>query len=259
MIWFRSVLFLVLALLWTVLTMLLYLPLLLLPRRAIQKAAAFWSQGVMVLARVCCGLRWRAVGREHLSEGAAVIACKHQSAWETLAFHVLLDDPVFVLKRELLWVPLIGWYLRKAGCIAIDRAAGFRAIKLMLPAVDRALARGSQVIVFPEGTRIPVGQRRPYHPGIAAIYARARAPVLPAALNSGLFWGRRRLLKRPGVITLQLLAPMRPGMERKAFMRELETRIEETTAYLCEHTAPAGASTPSEVAGCSTQPEADTR
>jgi 1-acyl-sn-glycerol-3-phosphate acyltransferase len=148
------------------------------------------------------------------------------------------------LKRELLWVPLIGWYLRKAGAIAIDRAAGFRAIKLILPAVERALARGSQVIVFPEGTRTPVGRSRAYHPGIAAIYARTKAPVMPVALNSGLFWPRRRLLKYPGVVTLQVLPPMRRGMERKAFMRELEARIEETTTRLCEDARPSGSAAP---------------
>ena len=122
---------------------------------------------------------------------------QHQSAWETLVFHLLLDDPVFILKRELLKVPLIGWYMRKSGSIPIDRAAGFRSIKAMLPEVERALANGSQVIVFPEGTRTPPGQRRPYHPGIAAIYARTEAPIVPVALNSGMFWGRRRFSRIP--------------------------------------------------------------
>ncbi len=233
MIWLRSALFSVLALLWTVVLSLLYLPLLLAPRQVMQRAAALWCRGLLALVGVCCGLRWRVVGRENLPEGAAVIASKHQSAWDTLIFHVLVDDPVFVLKRELLEVPFIGWYMRKAGSIAVDRAAGFRAIKGMLPVVERALADGAQVIVFPEGTRTGPGQRRPYHPGIAAIYARAEAPFVPVALNSGVFWSRRRFLKFPGLITLQILPPVPRGMHRTQFMDELERRIEATTQRLC--------------------------
>jgi 1-acyl-sn-glycerol-3-phosphate acyltransferase len=232
MIWLRSSLFAVLALSWTVVLSLLYLPLLLAPRRVMQRAAALWCRGLMELVGVCCGLRWRVIGRENLPEGAAVIASKHQSAWDTLIFHVLVDDPVFVLKRELLEVPFIGWYMRKAGSIAIDRAAGFRAIKGMLPEVQRALADGGQVIVFPEGTRTGPGQRRPYHPGIAAIYARAKAPVVPVALNSGMFWSRRRFVKFPGLITLRILPPMPRGMQRSEFMDELEKRIEGATERL---------------------------
>jgi 1-acyl-sn-glycerol-3-phosphate acyltransferase len=237
MIWARSMLFAVAALLWTSVMALFYLPLLLAPRRVMQRAAAFWCRGLIVLVAICCGLRWRVIGRENLPHGAAVIAAKHQSAWETLVFHLLLDDPVFILKRELLKVPLIGWYMRKSGSIPINRDAGFRSIKAMLPGVGRALANGAQVIVFPEGTRTPPGQRRPYHPGIAAIYARTQAPIVPVSLNSGMFWGRRHFLKSPGLITLAVLPPMPPALGRAAFMEELERRIETTTDRLCAEVA----------------------
>ncbi len=233
MIWVRSALFLVLGSLWTSALALLYVPLLFGTRQMMQRAAAFWCRGLITLVGICCGLRWRVIGRENLPDGPTVFAAKHQSAWETLIFHVLLEDPVFVLKRELLRVPLVGWYMCKAGGIPIEREAGVRAIRTMLPRVQRALADGAQVIVFPEGTRTPAGRRRPYHPGIAAIYARAGAPIVPVALNSGLFWGRRRFLKLPGVITLEFLPPMPSGLERRAFMRELEQRIESTTDRLC--------------------------
>lgn len=244
----RSVLFAVLALLWTSLWSLLCLPLLLAPRRAMQRAAACLFRGVLGLLAICCGLRWQIIGRENLPQGAAVIAAKHQSAWETLIFHVLLGDPVFVLKRELLRVPPIGWYMWKSGSIPIDRTTGFRAVKGMLPRVERALAEGAQVIVFPEGTRTPPGQRRPYHPGIAAIYARAQAPIVPVALNSGIFWGRRRFLKFPGVITLAVLPPMPPALGRAAFMEELEGRIETATDRLCEEAAEATGRSPHRLA-----------
>jgi 1-acyl-sn-glycerol-3-phosphate acyltransferase len=244
MIWARSVLFAVAALLWTSVTALLYLPLLLGTRRVMQRAAALWCRGLIGLVAICCGLRWRVIGRENLPRGAAVIAAKHQSAWETLAFQVLLDDPVFILKRELLKVPLVGWYMWKSGSIPIDRAAGSRSIRAMLPKVERALANGSQVIVFPEGTRAPPGQRRPYHPGIAAIYARTDAPIVPVALNSGMFWRRRRFLKNPGLITLAVLPPIPPALGRAAFMEELERRIETTTDRLCAEVAESSRKSP---------------
>ena len=169
----RSAAFTVLALLFSALMMVLLLPALVLPRKRFQRLAGWWCRGLLALLGFCCGLRWRLQGAENLPAGPAIIAAKHQSTWDTLIFHILLDDPIYVLKRELLVVPFLGWYLRKAGNIAIDRGAGFRAIRTMLPAVDRALAEGAKVIVFPEGTRTAPGERVPYQPGIAALYGHA--------------------------------------------------------------------------------------
>lgn len=237
----RSALFAVLATLWSTILSLLCLPALALPRRWDQRAGALWCRGLIALLRLCCGTDWRLQGREHLPAGPAIFACKHQSAWEALIWHLLVPDPIYVLKRELLSIPLIGWYLRRAGNIAIDRSAGFRAMKTMLPAVDQALAEGAQIIVFPEGTRTAPGQRQPYQPGVAALYARARVPVVPVALNSGAFWGRRRFRKEPGTIILRVLPPMPAGLSRAAFLEELERRIEEATAELCGRAAGAPA------------------
>lgn len=237
----RSFAFAVLALLFTALMIVAMLPGLALPRHHFQRLAAFWCRGLLVLLRMCCGLRWRLLGGGNLPQGPAIIAAKHQSAWDTLVFHVLLGDPVYVLKRELTRVPLFGWYLRKAGNIAIDRSAGLRAIRTMLPAVDRALAEGSQVIVFPEGTRTAPGEHAPYQPGIAALYGRADAPVVPVALNSGRFWGRRHLRKRAGTITLEVLPAMPAGLSRSAFLAELQQRIETATSRLSAQADPAAA------------------
>lgn len=228
----RSALFLLVAFMFSVLLAILLLPALIVPRRRFQELAALWCKGLITLLEICCGLRWRLVGSEYIPEGAAIIASKHQSAWDTLIFHTLLKDPVYVLKRELLFVPLLGLYLRKAGSIAIDRASGFRSLKAMLPEVDRALSQGAKVIVFPEGTRTAPGGRVSYQPGIAALYSRFRAPVVPVALNSGLFWARRQFIKRPGVITIQVLPPVPPGLHRVDFLACLEARIEEATAHL---------------------------
>ncbi len=228
----RSLAFAVASVVWSAVLAVVFLPLLLAPRARMQAGARLWARGVLGLLGVCCGLHHRVVGREHLPAGAFVIAAKHQSAWDTLVFHGLLADPVFVVKEELLRVPLFGWYLRKAGNIGIPRRAGFRAIKAMLPAVERRLSEGAQVIIFPEGTRVAPGARMPYQPGIAAIATRLAVPVVPAALNSGLFWGRRRFLKRPGVITLEFLAPIPPGLARERLVAMLAERIETASARL---------------------------
>lgn len=232
LLWLRSAAFAVAAIVWTVIAGVLFAPLLLLPRRVMQRAGALWCSGLLLLLRLTCGIHTRVVGAENLPAGAAVIAAKHQSAWETLVFHQLLPDPVYILKRELLQVPLLGWNLWKCGNIPIDRAAGLSAIRAMLPRVAQALARGSQVIVFPEGTRVAPGEHRPYQPGIAALYARFAVPFIPVALNSGRLWGRRSFLKRPGVITIEILPPLPAGLERRQMLAELEQRIEQATARL---------------------------
>jgi len=235
----RSLLAAVAGFAWTGLLAVLYLLTLAMPRRAIQVTARFWIHGLMLIARVFCGLGYEVRGRERVPAGAALIAAKHQSAWDTLIFHVLLDDPVFVLKKELFGVPFVGWYLRKSGNISIDRSAGMKALKLMTSEAREAFADGSQVIVFPEGTRAAPGSRNPYHPGIAALYTAAEMPVVPVALNSGMFWGRRSLHKYAGTITLEFLEPIEPGLDRRAFLGVLEDRIEAASRRLCAEAAEA--------------------
>lgn len=238
----RSALCLLLSYLWTGLLILLYLPLLaVLPRRRMQWWGALWCRGVILLARVICGIRHRVIGRERLPAGPLILAAKHQSAWDGVIFHLLCDDPVFVLKEELLRVPMFGLYLRRLGNIGIDRGAGVRAIRQMLPAVAARLGEGSQVIVFPEGTRVAPGTRHPYQPGVAALYQRFDVPLVPVALNSGLLWGRNAFLRYPGTITIEFLPPMPRGLRREAFLAALEERIETATGRLCGAApAPAG-------------------
>jgi 1-acyl-sn-glycerol-3-phosphate acyltransferase len=232
-IWLRSVLFAALALAWSAILGLLYLPLLALPRRHMQAAARFWIRGILLLLAVVCRLRHRVLGAENLPAGPSLVAAKHQSAWDTLIFHLLCRDPVYVMKKELLAVPVFGWYLAAAGNIPVDRRGGFRAIKALTPAVERRLAEGAQIIIFPEGTRTSPGERRPYHPGIAALASHAAAPVVPVALNSGLFWGRKHLRKLPGTITVQILPPLKAGLDRRVLMAELTAHIDTASAELC--------------------------
>jgi 1-acyl-sn-glycerol-3-phosphate acyltransferase len=248
----RSLAFAMLANLWTWSLVFLYLPLLALPRQRLQWWAALWCRGVVWLARAVCGIRYRVVGRENLPSGPVLLAAKHQSEYDGVIFHLLLDDPVFVLKQELLRIPMFGLYLRALGNIGIDRSAGVRALRTMLPAVSARIADGSQVIVFPEGTRVDPGAVAAYQPGVAALYQRIEVPLVPVALNSGLCWGRGALNKRPGVITIAFLPPLPRGLSRDAFLAELADRIETATCRLS-----AGAGKPPSAAEARQEPTSE--
>jgi 1-acyl-sn-glycerol-3-phosphate acyltransferase len=228
----RSFLFNVFFFAWCVVVLIGMTPLHLGSRRAMQKGVRFWMEGLRLGLKWIVGLDWEVRGRENIPPGPAVFACKHQSAWDTAVFYLLADDPAYVLKKELLSIPLWGWHARRAGMVAVDRGGGAGALKGMVRGVLKVLGEGRPVIIFPEGTRTAPGARRPYHPGVAAIYAQAPVPVVPVAVNSGLFWGRRSFVKRPGVVTLEFLPAIPPGLDRKAFMAELEARIETASERL---------------------------
>jgi 1-acyl-sn-glycerol-3-phosphate acyltransferase len=231
----RSALYQALFLPWTLLLAILCLPMLALAsRRQMQYAAAFWLDGALWLQEHVLGLSFEIRGRENLPAGSAIIAAKHQSAWETMVFHRLLGDPAFVLKKELLWLPLIGWYMRKTGQIAIDRSAGMQALRRMAEGGRRVVAQGRSIVVFPEGHRQPPGQTGRYRAGVASLYAALAIPVVPVALNSGMFWSRNAFLRRPGRITLQILPPIPPGLDRDDLMQRLEQAIESATRALEE-------------------------
>jgi len=222
----RSFLFNLLFALWTALIFILSLPTLVLPRSAVWWMGGLWVRGALLLLRATVGLGHRVRGVEHRVAGPAIYAAKHQSAWDTLVFPLLLDKPAYVLKRELIRVPLFGSYLKQCGMIPVDREGGGSALKQLLRAGRAAVAQGHSILIYPEGTRTPPGERRPYHPGVAALYGDLGVPVVPVALNSGLFWGRRAFHKKPGTITIEFLPPIAPGLPRREFMRELQERME---------------------------------
>jgi 1-acyl-sn-glycerol-3-phosphate acyltransferase len=208
------------------------LPLLLAPRRWVMRFGRVWARCVLALLRTIVGLDGDVRGLEHIPSGPSIIAMKHQSAWDTLILPLILDDFAVVLKRELLFVPFYGWYAARAGSIAIDRRGGAGALRRMVAAARQAVAAGRPVVIFPEGTRTAPGQRLAYQPGVAALYQALGLPVVPAAVNSGLFWGRRSFVKRPGRITLAFIEPIPPGLPRRQLMSELESRIEARTSAL---------------------------
>lgn len=200
---------------------------------------AWWAGRVLDLLRLTTGIRLRLTGAEHLpTAGPALIASKHQSAFDTIVWLALLPRPAYVLKRTLLWIPLYGWYARAAGMIAIDRAARPAALRHLLRAGEAALAAGRQIVIFPEGTRTLPGERRAYQPGVAVLAERSGLPVIPVATDSGLYWGRRAFLKRPGTITVAVLPPIPPGPDRQTLLARVEATIEAETDRLLASARP---------------------
>ena len=222
----RSILFNILFFSLTFLGCLAGLALLALPRRHLRRYVRGWAHLMLFLLRWVCGIHLRVTGRDHLPQGAAVIAAKHQSAYDTIVWLALLPDPVYVLKQELLRLPFWGQLARHYGAVAVDRQGGAPALKRMVREAAAAAAEGSQIIIFPEGTRTAPGQRVPYHPGVVALAAAAGAPVVPAATDSGLHWGRRAFFKRPGTITVALLPPLPAGLPRAQLLARLAEAIE---------------------------------
>jgi 1-acyl-sn-glycerol-3-phosphate acyltransferase len=217
---------------WTALLGTIGLPLLVGPRAVTMRFGRFWATSVLALLRAIVGLDYQVRGLDHVPRGGCIIAMKHQSAWDTLILPVVLGDPAPVLKRELLLLPFYGWFAARAGSIAIDRKAGAGALRRMLAKARPVAAVCRPIVIFPEGTRVAPGERRPYQPGVAALYQALALPVVPAAVNSGLFWRRRSFIKRPGRIILEFLEPIPPGWSRAELMAELERRIETATAML---------------------------
>jgi 1-acyl-sn-glycerol-3-phosphate acyltransferase len=230
----RSILFNLLYALWTAGMHILCLPLLFASRSAVQAAGGIWIDGTLWLLKHVAGIDYRVTGTENLPSTSAIYASKHQSAWETLFLSRYLNFPAFVLKKELLSIPLFGWFLKKAGMIAVDRKGGASALRSMARQATETLESGRSILIFPEGTRVAPGQTKPYQPGVAALYTQQKVPVVPVALNSGLFWGRRAFIKKPGMIVVQILPPIPPGLDRKAFMRDLESRIEPASTALAK-------------------------
>ena len=194
--------------------------------------AAAWARGVGWLLERVVGITTEVRGAEHIPRGPAIVASKHQSAWDTIMFHEILPEPAYILKEELRRIPLYGWLTQVTGSITVDRAGGGRALKKMVSDSRAALERGRQLVIFPEGTRGVPGVRLPYQPGVAALYAHLEAVVVPVALNSGLFWGRRSFVKRPGRVVVEFLPPIPPGLDRREMLAELERRIETASAAL---------------------------
>ena len=205
------------------------LPLLALPRRLTMGYARLWARLMAALLGVV-GIRHRVVGPR--PPGPVIYAAKHQSAWETIALYDEFDFPAPVLKKSLLFYPLIGLYFLKVPAVPIDRSSGVEALRRLQRRVARLVEDGRSILIFPQGTRVAPGRGMPYLPGTFAIYKASGLEVVPVALNSGVVWGRESFTKSPGEITVQLLAPIPPGLDRATFMARLEKVIEDASNAL---------------------------
>ena len=199
----------------------------------VRAVSQVWANGIVFLMKYVVGLDYRESGRENVPDGPCIIACNHQSLWETAALCVIFPDASIVAKKELRKLPFVGWFLQRYPMILVDRSAGRQALRQMVDEARRAVGEGRKVLIFPQGTRQAIDQPMTFQPaGIAALYTNLTVPVVPAAHNSGLFWGKKTLMIHSGTITLSFLPPIAPGLDRKEFQEKMERMISEEAGRL---------------------------
>lgn len=230
----RSVLFNIAFYLNTAILLVVALPTFFMPFWGIVEVARLWGRINLWLLRVIAGVKIEVRGREKIPQGPLLVASKHQSAWETFTLVTLFPNPVFILKRELQWIPLFGWFTIKGRMVPVDRGGGAGAQRAMTARARYELMQNRQLIIFPEGTRRAAGAEPRYKLGVAHLYVGAGVPCLPVALNSGLFWPRRSLLRYPGTVIIEFLDVIPAGLERGEFFERLQDEIETATARLIE-------------------------
>jgi 1-acyl-sn-glycerol-3-phosphate acyltransferase len=212
---------------WTLGIGIIFLPAAFFPQRVILLIVGkIWAKGLYFFLKLFCNLNLELKGIANIPKEPAIFASKHQSALETFMFHILLDKPVFILKQELLNIPVFGFYLKRMGMIAIDRNGGIKSLKLLLKQVQKKITQGYNIVIFPEGTRTLPGEKIEYNPGIIALYSIKIAPVIPVALNTGIFWPKNSFLKKPGNFTIDFLEKMPEGLDKQEFLDQLQERIE---------------------------------
>lgn len=204
------------------------------PRKWSIRALQTWARSSTWLLRVICGTKMEVRGTEHIPKGPAMVAGKHQSFWETFAILPLFDDPCFVLKNQLTYIPLFGWFCLKFKMIAVDRSAGSTALRDLIARAKEEVARPRQIIIMPEGTRRAPDDPPDYKSGAAALYSQLNVPCVPFGLNAGLFWPRRKFLRYPGIIIVEFCPAIPPGLPRKEFQSRLQEVIETTSIKLRE-------------------------
>ena len=227
----RSLIYVALFYLWTAVVAVGFTPILLGPVKWTHWMFHFWGRGVVGMLPIC-GIRVELRGREHIPQGAALVAPKHQCMLDVFAQFTWLPRSSFVMKKELAWIPFFGWYARKAGCIVVDRGGHSKALRQVVREGIDLFRNGHQVVIFPEGTRKAPGAPPDYKPGIAALYRELNVPVCPVATNAGVHWPAHGFIRRPGTIVFEYLEPIPPGLKRAEFMRILEERIEAKSTEL---------------------------
>jgi len=217
---------------WTVFCLLTIWPMLLWSQDWGRSFVNGWSKGILALLRWIVGIKYEVRGIENLPGTACLIAAKHHSAWEIFTLLLFVPNGSFVMKRELIAIPLFGWYALRLGMIPVERDKGAAALRRITELAEREVTAGHPIIIFPEGTRRPVGAEPDYKSGIAHFYKRFNLPCVPVGLNSGLHWVNGATLKRPGTIVVSFLPVIEAGMRPKAFLSRMQEAIEAETAKL---------------------------
>jgi 1-acyl-sn-glycerol-3-phosphate acyltransferase len=232
----HSLLFTILLNLWGTLIPIIYFPAFITrSRKLADHGAKVWAIGCMWMLKKICGVEYEFRGLENLPKEACIIACKHQSAWETIIMHLVVRHPVYVYKKELEMIPFYGWYLKIMSGIKLNRKGGAGALKSMIKQSKSYLEHGQSIVLFPQGTRVPLGgevEKYPYQSGVAALYLSCNVKVVPAALNSGAFWPKHKITKNPGKIILEFLPAIAPGLKKDEFNKKLEEVIEKSSSEL---------------------------
>lgn len=200
--------------------------------------AKVWAAVAVWMLKKLCKIDHKFVGMEKLPKEPFIIACKHQSMWETMVMHLVVHRPAYAYKKELQKIPFYGWYLKVMSGIKVDRKGGASALKDLIKQAKKYLDHGQKIVIFPQGTRVPVGastEKYPYQAGIAALYLACNVKVVPAALNSGKFWPKNQIEKKPGKIILEFLDPIEPGLSKREFLKKLEEAIEKRSDELAKH------------------------
>ncbi len=234
MLFLRSLLFQIVYYLNLAFWMILWLPGLLMHRRVTLELGRQWGRTSLWWLEKICNVKHEFRGLENIPKGPVIVACKHQSVWETFTLPLHFPDFSFILKRELIYLPFFGWYLLAAEQIAIDRAEGGKLLPQLIRKTKAIFEIGRQLFIFPEGTRRPAGAPPEYKFGVALIYRETNTPVVPVALNSGLFWARRAFYIRPGTVVMEFLPAIEPGLKARDFFEELQRRMETATDRLIE-------------------------
>lgn len=238
MIWLRSFIFACSFYSFTALWCTLLIPLLLFEKSKMQRAVHIYMCSIYFLERTILGLDFEIRGIENLpKQGPYLIASKHQSAYETLKLHILFGNPAIILKKELLSIPLWGPIAKKIGSIAIDRSSGEKAMQSIIDGVLDMKEQQRPVVIFPQGTRVALGtpiEKKPYKPGIYKMYAASDLPIIPLAINCGLFWPKKGFLKKPGIATFEFLPPIEPGLSKEDVMNKLSHDIEKHSDQLLQ-------------------------
>lgn len=232
----RSLIFDILYFGWTIFFSIFFLWAFFLPEKTFRKLMYNYYAFIHFLEKYILGLDYVVKGTENIpSEGAFIVASKHQSTYETFKFFLLFDDMVFLLKKELMQIPIWGWYPWKMGFVGVDRGKGRAGMKALKKAVNTVVEKERNLLIFPQGTRVPIGKdtnEYPYKSGINRIYEQSGLPIVPVAINAGYFWGKNKFLKKSGVVTFEILPVIESGLPAEEMAKRLETEIEAASARL---------------------------